>query len=288
MKTGDIMSDCKYVDVHTHVNLAAFKDDQDDVTKRALLAGVAHINVGTQRDTSQAAVTLAEKYDEGVYAAIGLHPVHTSKSFHDAQELDSAPTADAKGFVSRGEIFDHDFYKTLAAHPKVVAIGECGLDYYRLDEGTAAVQKEAFVSQIELANEVGKPLMLHIRSGSGANAYRDAHELLKAHAKVLGNVHFFAGSVEDAKLFLELGYTISFTGVITFTHDYDEVVAYAPLDMLHAETDAPYVTPAPHRGTRNEPFNVQEVVKKIAEIKTLDLETVRVQLRENAKRMFGI
>ncbi|MBI4086831.1 TatD family hydrolase [Candidatus Kaiserbacteria bacterium] len=282
------MRNFEYVDVHTHVNLAAFKDDQDAVTRRALSAGVTHINVGTQRDTSQAAVALAEKYEEGVYAAIGLHPVHTSKSFHDVQELDSEPTADTKGFNSRGEVFDQDFYKKLAGHPKVVAIGECGLDYYRLEENTSAVQKEAFVSQIELANEVGKPLMLHIRSGSGANAYRDAYELLKAHAKVLGNVHFFAGSIEDAKRFLDMGYTVSFTGVITFTHDYDEVVAYAPLDMLHAETDAPYVTPVPLRGERNEPFNVQEVVKKIAEIKKMDFERVRTQLRKNAKRIFSI
>jgi TatD DNase family protein len=282
------MSSFSFVDVHTHVNLAAFKEDQDEVTKRALEAGVAHINVGTQRDTSEAAVALAEKYEKGVYAAIGLHPVHTSKSFHDTQELDSAPTVDAKGFISRGEVFDHDFYKSLAEHPKTVAIGECGLDFYRVEEDTADVQKEAFVAQIAMANEVRKPLMLHIRSGSGANAYRDAHELLKAHAKVLGNVHFFAGSIEDAKLFLEMGYTVSFTGVITFTHDYDEVVAYVPLDAIHAETDAPYVTPAPHRGMRNEPFHVQEVVKKIAEIKNLNLETVRTQLRENARRVFDI
>ena len=282
------MQDFKYVDVHTHVNLAAFKDDHDEVTKHALLAGVAHINVGTQRDTSQAAVTLAERYEEGVYATVGIHPVHTSKCFHDPKELDSEPPADTKGFTSRGEQFDHDFYKTLALHEKVVAIGEVGLDFYRLDEDTVTAQKSAFVSQIELANEVGKPLMLHIRSGSGANAYRDAWELVKDHAKVLGNVHFFAGNVEDAKLFLDMGYTVSFTGVITFTHDYDEVVAYVPLDMLHAETDAPYVTPAPHRGERNEPFHVREVAGKIAEIKNLDFETVRAQLRENAKRMFGI
>lgn len=282
------MREFKYIDVHTHVNLAAFKEDEVEVTKRALDAGVAHINVGTQRNTSSAAVALAQMYDEGVYAAIGLHPIHTSKSFHDVQELDAEPTADTKGFISRGEVFDHDFYKKLAEHEKTVAIGECGLDYYRVEKDTAEVQKEAFVSQIELANEIGKPLMLHIRSGSGANAYRDAHELLKAHAKVPGNVHFFAGSIEDAELFLDMGYTVSFTGVITFTHDYDEVVAYVPLDMIHAETDAPYVTPAPLRGQRNEPFNVQEVVKKIAEIKKTDFETVRAQLRENAKRVFGI
>jgi len=282
------MRDFEYVDVHTHVNLAAFKEDKDEVTKRALDAGVAHINVGTQRDTSRAAVALAERYGEGVYASVGLHPVHTTKSFHDAQELETDSGADAKGFTSRGEQFDYDLYQELALREKVVAIGECGLDFYRVEEDTVPVQKEAFAAQIALANEINKPLMLHIRSGPGINAYRDAWELLKANATVSGNVHFFAGTVEDAKLFLEMGYTLSFTGVITFTHDYDDVVAYAPLDAIHAETDAPYVAPAPHRGERNEPLHVREVVRKIAEIKKTDGEIVRAQLRENARRLFGV
>ena len=281
------MSNFSFVDIHTHVNLAAFKDDQDTVIKRALEAGVWMINVGTQHDTSEAAVVAAERYEEGVYATVGLHPIHTSKSFHDPKELGTDPRVDVKGFTSRDEEFDHDFYKGLAVHEKVVAIGECGLDYYRLDADTAAKQKEVFIGQIELANEVGKPLMLHIRPGKEGHAYLDAWEILKSHAKVLGNVHFFAGTKEDAQRFFDIGYTISFTGVITFTHDYDEVVSYAPLSMLHAETDAPYVTPVPHRGTRNEPLYVQEVVKKIAEIKNMDFETVRMQLRENARTLFG-
>ncbi len=277
-----------YIDIHTHVNLAAFANDQDVVTKRALTAGVAHINVGTQRDTSQAAVTLAEQYEVGVYATVGLHPVHTGRSFHDAQELETDSGVDVKGFTSRGEEFDYDFYNALARHEKVVAIGECGLDYYRLDADTQAKQKEAFSAQIALANEVGKPLMLHIRPGTGGDAYLDAWEMIKSEATVLGNVHFFAGTPKDAQRFFDSGFTVSFTGVITFTHDYDEVVAYAPLDMLHAETDAPYVTPVPLRGTRNEPVNVQEVVKKIAEIKKTDIEIVRQTLRANARRVFGV
>ncbi len=276
----------KYVDIHTHVNLAAFADDWRDVTDRALAAGVAHINVGTQADTARRAVEIAEAYESGVYAVGGLHPVHTAKSFHDAQEL--GESEDAKGFTSRGEQFDAAAYKALAAHEKVVAIGECGLDYYRLEEDTLAQQKEAFIAQIELANELQKPLMLHIRPGTGGDAYLDAWEILKAHAKVPGNVHFFAGTENDAKRFFDIGYTISFTGVITFTHDYDDVVRSAPLSMIHAETDAPYVTPAPHRGKRNEPLFVREVVSKIAEIRGEDEERVRTQLRENARTLFGV
>jgi len=280
------MKEFPYIDIHTHVNIAAFADDWREVTDRSLSAGVAHINVGTQIDTAQKAIEIAEVYTEGVYAIVGLHPVHTSKSFHDPKELGEGE--DAKGFTSRGEVFDRDAYFAMASHKKVVAIGECGLDYYRLDADTLALQRSAFIEQIELANELGKPLMLHIRPGESGDAYGDAWEILKTHAKVLGNVHFFAGTVDDAKRFFDIGYTISVTGVITFTKDYDEVVAYAPLDMIHGETDAPYVAPKPYRGQRNEPIHVREVYARIAEIKKADPEEVRMQLRENARRLFRV
>ncbi len=271
------MPNPKYFDVHSHVNFKAYDEDRDLVFKRALDEGVHMMNVGTQKDTSKFAVELAEKY-EGVYAAIALHPIHTGKSFHDQKELGE----EGKEFTSRGEIFDMDFYEELAKHDKVKAIGECGLDYYRLDEDSAEKQKEVFIKHIEIANKVGKPLMLHIR-----NAYKDAVEILREHAKVKGDVHFFAGTWEEAQWFLDLGFTLSFTGVITFTHDYDEVVRNTPLDMLLSETDCPYITPTPFRGKRNEPIHVREIVKAIARIKGEDEEKVRIQLVENAKRVFG-
>lgn len=274
----------KYIDIHTHVNLAAFAEDWKEVCDRTLAAGVAFINVGTQLDTATRAIEIAHTYESGVYAVVGLHPVHTSKSFHDAQEF----TDMEKGFTSRGEVFDMARYRELAQDPKVVAIGECGLDYFRTEEDTVEKQKQAFVAQIELANEVRKPLMLHIRSGKEKNAYGDAADILQAHAKVLGNVHFFAGTYEDAKPFLDMGFTISFTGVITFARNYDDVIRSVPLETLHAETDAPYVSPVPYRGTRNEPVRVIEVVKKIAEIRGEDEEVVIRQLRENAVKMFGV
>lgn len=268
----------KYVDVHAHVNFKAYDEDREAVIERAREAGVAMMNVGTQQDTSMDAVRLAEKYESGVYAAIALHPIHTAASFHDAKELGE----EAKAFTSRGEIFDPVFYEKLAENPKVKAIGECGLDYYRLEEDTAELQKKVFIQHIEIANKVGKPLMCHIR-----NAYKDAADILREHAKVKGDIHFFAGTWEEAQLFLELGFTLSFTGVITFTKDYDEVVRNTPLDMILSETDCPYITPTPYRGQRNEPIHVREVVKAIARIKELDEETVRLQLVENAKRVFG-
>jgi len=274
-----------YVDTHTHVNLAAFNEDCDAVIRRALAEDVWLINVGTQIDTSKRAVELMDIYPEGVFATVGLHPIHTSASFHDKDEIGE----DGKAFTSRGEVFDMDAYRALAAHPKVVAIGECGLDYFRdpSDEERSR-QVEAFEAQIALANEVGKPLMLHLRSGKGGNAYKDAWEILKKQARVRGNSHFFAGSVEDAKLFWEMGYSTSFTGVITFTHDYDEVVRATPKEFIHAETDAPYVAPKPYRGQRNEPLYVREVVARMAELRGVPEEEWKAQLWENAGEVYGV
>jgi len=125
--------------------------------------------------------------------------------------------------------------------------------------------------------------MLHIR-----NAYADAYEIVKAHANVPGDVHFFAGTWEEGKKFLDLGFTLSFTGVITFASQYDEVIRNAPLSMILSETDAPYITPTPNRGKRNEPVHVREVVKRVAELKNLPFEEVQKTLFANARRVFGI
>lgn len=270
-----------YIDIHAHVNFQAFDSDRQEVIERAKQANTWMINVGTQKDTSRMAVEIAEKYDEGVYAIVGLHPVHTTASYHDEKELGEG----GKEFTSRGEVFDYEYYKKLLMHPKTVALGECGLDYYRLEEDSIALQKKAFIEQIHLANDVSKPLMLHIR-----NAYADALEILKAEAgsKTRGDVHFFAGTWQEAKAYLDFGFTLSFTGVITFADQYDEVIKNTPLDMIMSETDCPYITPAPFRGRRNEPMHVSLVVEKIALLKGLPLETVRAQLVKNAKRVFNL
>jgi len=276
----------KYFDAHTHVNFVAYNEDREETILRAKEAGVAMNVVGTQQDTSKSAVALAEKYDN-VYATIGLHPIHTSKSYHDVKELGEG----GKEFTSRGEEFDASIYEELGSSARVIAIGECGLDYYRAEENTKEAQKKAFIEHIELANKLEKPLMLHIRPGlrslgEAGNAYDDALEILKSHAKVKGDTHFFAGDWATAKKFLDFGFTLSFTGVLTFTHDYDEVVKNTPLDMLLSETDAPYVTPVPHRGKRNEPLYVAEVVRAIARIRGEDEERVRAQLVANSERVF--
>lgn len=190
------MIEPKFFDVHSHPNFAAFAQDRDEVVKRALDNGVWLAVVGADRESSARAVELAEKYEKGVYAIVGLHP-------------------------TTNEEFDYEFYKKLALNPKVVAIGECGLDYFR---GSNKKQEEIFRKQIELANEVEKPLMLHLRNGKNISAYQLAAEILKEKAKVVFNSHFFAGNLEETRLLLDLGATFSFTGVITFTHDYDEII----------------------------------------------------------------
>jgi TatD DNase family protein len=278
----------KYFDAHTHVNFVAYKDDREETIQRAKEQGVGMNVVGTQFSTSKDAVELAEKYDN-VWATIGLHPIHTSKSYHDEKELGPSFAEASKGkegqegFTSRGEQFDMSAYVELGRSSRVIAVGECGLDYYRADKSNKDAQVRAFVEQIELANMLQKPLMLHIR-----NAYDDALEIIKSYAKMRGDVHFFAGDWNVARKFLDLGFTLSFTGVVTFTHDYDDVVKNAPLDMLLCETDAPYVTPAPHRGKRNEPAYVALVAQAIARIRGEDEAVVVKQLCGNACRVFGL
>jgi len=286
----------RYIDTHAHLNISAFADDVDVVAQKCMDEGVSVINVGTKESTSKRAVELAEQY-EHMYAIVGLHPIQTTPEEHTEDELGTGGAP----FVSQGEVFNKDFYRELCRSKKVVAIGECGLDYFRNDPSTKDVQIAQFIAQIELANELELPLMIHTRDAKGnqassrqglelgvENVYDDVYDILKEYAKVPGNIHFYAGNYAQAKKFFDLGFTISFTGVITFAKDYEEVVRNSPLDLIHAETDCPYVAPKPHRGKRSEPWMVKEVYKKIAEIKGLDEEVVREQLIENAQKLYKL
>ena len=294
----------KYIDIHAHTNFTAFDLDRDEVISRALENDTWMINIGTQYDTSKKAVEMTNEYKEGLYATIGLHPIHTDASYHDESELG----VEGKEFTSRGEIFDKEKYKELAKLGKVVGIGECGLDYYHMSENSIEKQRIAFIAQIELANELGLPLMLHVRNSSplsptdsspsqgSRNAYFDVYELIKRYStpgKIRGVSHFFAGNVEDMKRFIEIGIYISFAGPITYKPrpeicDYESVIKETPLDMIMADTDSPYVAPVPYRGTRNEPAYVKEIVAKIAQIKGLSVEEVASQIVLNVKHLFDI
>lgn len=286
------MSNISFIDIHAHLNLSAFDEDRQEVVTRTREAGVAHINVGTKESTSRKAVAIAQRADD-VYAIVGLHPIQTTPQEHDQDEIGEG----GKPFISRGEVFNKDVYRELCKSPKVVGIGECGLDYFHNDQSTREIQEAQFIAQIELANELQLPLMIHTRDQKGNQAsvhadgrtvYDDVYDILKQYAKVRGDIHFYAGTYAQAKKFFDLGFSVSFTGVITFAKDYEEVVRNAPLDMIHAETDCPFVAPVPFRGKRCEPMFVREVYKKIAAIKGEDEETVRIQLLKNAEELFGI
>lgn len=267
-----------YIDTHAHLNLAQFSEDADAVMAKNTAEGVAVINIGTHKATSELANKIA-KENEWCWSIVGLHPINVVQ-----------PDPDDLVAVVEHE-FDYEAYKALASAEKVVGIGECGFDYWHNSDDTYQAQREVFLAQIALANELGKPLMLHLRNsqdGQGRNAYDDALDILRAEAKVPGNAHFYAGTYEQAKRFFELGYTISFTGVITFAKDYEEIVKATPIDMLHGETDCPYVAPKPYRGQRCEPWMVQEVYRKIAELKGEEEEKVREQLVQNAKNLYKL
>lgn len=272
----------KYIDTHAHLNIPSFADDFDAVAVQCAAEGVTVINVGTKESSSARAVELAQQYDD-MYAIVGLHPIQVVPDNHDEEG------------EGKAEVFNPNFYRSLAGNGKVVGIGECGFDYWHTKADSYAIQEEAFIAQIMLANELKLPLMIHTRcpkpgqeSPTGRSVYEDVYQTLKQYAKVPFNIHFYAGTMPEAEKFFELGGTISFTGVITFAKDYEEVVRHAPLELIHGETDCPYVAPVPHRGKRCEPWMVQEVYKKIAAIKGLDEELVREQLVKNAQSFYNL
>ena len=273
-----------YFDAHTHAHFAVYGDEKKAVIDRALANEVEMILVGTQKDTSKEAVEWANQYEDGVWAAVALHPSHTIPSeYIDAKELGDMK---ASGEADH-EVFEYEYYKKLALDPKVVAIGECGLDYFRLDQATKKKQEEVLIQHMQLSKEVDKPLTIHCR-----DAFDDLITIFKANKELLrdvpGTLHFFTGSVEHAKALMELGFSFQFGGVITFTKDYNEVINTIPMDMIITETDAPYVAPVPHRGKRNEPAYVVEVVKRLALLKGLEVDEVRNQVRKNVQTVFGV
>jgi TatD DNase family protein len=257
--------DLKFFDAHCHVQLSQFDIDREEVLTRMEEGRFGGIVVGVDFATSREALELAYSHDF-LWAAIGLHP-------HD----------------NVAEEFDMTIYRELAADPKVVAIGECGLDYFRSGETEEErdAQKHRFESQIALAVEVGKPLIIHCR-----DAHEDMLAILKkhmgAHPELKVIIHFFTGTGELAQKYLDLGCYLSFPGPITYTNSYDESIRVAPLDKILSETDSPFAAPMPFRGKRNEPIFVEEVVKKIAAIKGVSVDVMAAPIGENFKKVFRV
>jgi TatD DNase family protein len=251
-------------DTHVHLNDEQFSDDLDEVIQRAKEAGVEKmVVVGFDRPTIKKAIELVDQYDF-LYASVGWHPV-------DAIDM----TED-----------DLQWIEKLTAHPKVVALGEIGLDYH-WDKSPKDVQKEVLRKQIRIAKKVNLPIIIHSRE-----ATQDIMEILKEEGadEVGGIMHCFSGSVETARECIEMNFYISLGGPVTFKNAKKpkEVAAEIPLDKLLIETDCPYLAPHPYRGKRNEPALVKLVAQQIAELKEISYEEVARKTTENAQKLFGI
>lgn len=291
-----------YIDIHSHLNLPPLSEDQEVILAKMQEMKVGTITVGTDIKTSKIAIDIAEANPELCFATVGFHPADGYVPNHDS---------------------DWTELENLAQHPKVVAIGETGLDYFRDQSEELKVQQTwIFKKHVELSLRINKPLMLHVRASKGTDdAYYDALGILKQYSSVLrtaplreeqfpdvdikaplleelseavrstgvrANFHFFSGSKQCMLDIVAAGFTVSVDGPITFSHDYDDMVKACPIESLMIETDAPFAAPVPYRGKPCEPWMVIEVAKKIAELKELDLETVRLYVLENTKKFFEL
>jgi len=271
------------IDTHSHLNFKAYDKDREDVIKRTQEEGLICIDVGTKYETSKKAVELAQKY-ENIYAVVGMHPIHIKTDL-----LKLKMDEEEGAFQPLGEELDVEKYKELARNPKVVAIGEVGLDYYYRPKTTVKKeafkqqQKEVFVRQLDLAEELDLPVIIHSRM-----AHEDLYEILRSR-KVKGVLHCFVGTVQEMKQYLDLGFYIGFTGII-FKLDLDEAIKKCPPDKMLVETDGPYLTPPKAGGKekRNEPVYVKYVAERIAELKGLSFDQVASQTTLNAKKLFKI
>lgn len=253
-----------YIDTHCHLNFNAFKEDYKLAVERAFNRNVKGIiNIGSNLETSIKAIDIAKEYkDSMIYAAVGLHPIHVED-----------------------EIFDMKKYSSLASNEKVVAIGETGIDLYH-NKSTVNIQHDIFQKSLRIALQVNKPVIVHSRDGE-----EDLRAWLMGEQNIpRGVVHCFQGDKNFAEFMIDLGFLISFTGVITFTKNLKtiELIKEIPLEKIMIETDSPYLTPDPHRGERNEPVYVIEIAKKIAEIKKIPLSVVEEVTTNNAIELFNL
>lgn len=268
------------IDTHSHLNANAFKDDFDEVIKRTLADDIWMVNVGMDYETSKKAIEIAEKYNEGVYASIGLHPTDTVAEFLNIKDI-------------QGEIFDKEKYKELVkSSEKVVAVGEIGLDYYHKPKTTAKLQafkekqKKVFLEQLDLAKELNLPAILHCRM-----AHQDMIQILNSkfhilNSKANGVIHCFTGTVEEMKQYIDLGFFVGFNGII-FKLPLDEVIKNCPLENMVIETDCPYLTPLQEGDKRNEPIFIKHTIKRIAELKRMSFQEVAEKTTQNAKQLFA-
>jgi len=308
----------KYIDSHAHINFAEYKGEIDDIIKRTHENDTWLVNIGSNFETSVKSVEIANNYERGVYASVGCHPIHLVKDVTETAVFDKKEYS----FTTKKEEVDFEKYKKLAeSSGKVVAVGEVGLDYFRLNDNgikldeIKPIQIEVFKGFINLAAELNLPLVLHCRGTEEDNycAYDDMLDILNNQSQIINNqtkfnnklqitkqrennnqlrgvIHCYGGNLEQAKKFIDLGFMVGFTGIVTFKNakEMQEIAKAIPLEKILIETDAPFLAPDPHRGKRNEPIYVKYVAKKIAELKNMSVEEVATQTTQNAKKLFNI
>ena len=280
-----------FIDTHSHLNFKAFDDDRGEVIKKALANETWLINASSNYKTSKLAVEIAQQYGAGVFASVGLHPINCVIDLSKADE-------------DRLEELDIEKYRELAKMPKVVAIGEIGLDYWNEPKGKEKArifkekQKEVFLAQLNLAQELNLPVIFHCRKAHNdlieilkSKPLHDSHDrentVMVSEGLLRGVVHCFTGSWEQAQSYLAMGLYLGFNGII-FKMDLDEVIKKMPLDKILIETDCPFLVPAGINMERNEPANVKYVAQRIAETRGEVAEKIAQTTTQNAKNLFKI
>lgn len=274
------------IDTHAHIQFQAYKDDRDEVIARCREKKMILNIVGTQKDTSKMAVELAEQYD-GMYATIGTHPIHLHSTHVDEEET---------SFQSREEEFDEGYYEILAQSPKVIGVGECGLDLFHIPKDVSVEevlekQKKVFLQHVHFAHKHKLPLVIHCRE-----AHNQLIEVLHSLPfAVQGTVHCYTSGWQHAEQYLSMGLYLGFTGVLTFPpkksqpevqNQLVEVARRMPFERMVLETDSPYLAPSEYRGKRAEPWMLFEQVKFIAKLRGMSIEQVESGIEENTRRLF--
>ncbi|MBU1045661.1 TatD family hydrolase [Patescibacteria group bacterium] len=290
-----------FIDTHAHLNFPAFVKDRDKLIKECLKKDFWMLNVGTNLFTSKKAVEIAQNYNEGVYASVGLHPINFNTGLTRMKIDESETDKEESSFESE---FDYEEYRKLALpnfqdknlegrapNKKVVAIGEIGLDYYwkpktkiKLEKFKEA-QNVLFRQQVKLAKELDLPIIIHCRM-----AHNDLLAILRYlstiyESKFKGVIHCFTGNWEQAKTYMEMGFHIGFNGII-FKFDQEDIIKKIPLDRVLIETDCPYLLPPKYKKKINDPMGVEYVAKEIARIKKFTLKAVADQTTQTAQKLF--
>jgi len=285
-------------DSHCHLNFPDFENNYREIIADCLNQGIGVINIGADFESSKRAIEIANEYlSDPVYASIGLYPAHISETEYKEEKEQK-----------KGEnFFDSEKYQKLIdndKNKKIVAVGEIGLEYSYLPNGRDLAevrdrQKKGFIQQLNFAIKNNLPIILHARDSkeNPNNAYEDLLKIIQLRItnyglQITGVLHCFSSNLEIAQKFIDFGFYLGFTGIITFKNksvdNLRKVVKMIPLDKILLETDAPYLSPEPYRGEKNTPQNVRFVAEKIAELKNVGFEEVRQQTTENVKKLFGV